>query len=187
MDVVELHRRAVDYFTTQVDAVPDDKWDAPSTCAEWTVRDLVNHVTAEDLWMPPLLAGRTIADVGAAYDGDVLGADPKRSYAEAAADALAAARVPGAMQATTHLSFGDFPGSEYAMQLFADHLIHGWDLARSSGADDTLDPELVSACADWFAEREEPYRQGGVIGPRPAEGSTGDAQTDLLAAFGRRR
>ena len=35
-----------------------------------------------------------------------------------------------------HLSFGDFPGGEYTRQLFADHLIHAWELARAIGADE---------------------------------------------------
>ena len=71
------------------------------------------------------------------------------------------------MDRTVHLSFGDFPGREYAMQLFADMLIHGWDLARAIGADEQLDPELVAALAAWFADMADAYRAAGAVGPRP--------------------
>jgi uncharacterized protein (TIGR03086 family) len=71
------------------------------------------------------------------------------------------------------------------MQLFADHLVHGWDLARAIGADERLDPELVDACARWFTEMEDGYRSSGAIGPRPEAPPGADPQTRLLAAFGR--
>ena len=41
------------------------------------------------------------------------------------------------------------PGREYTMQLFADHLIHAWDLARAIGVDERLDAGLVASCATW--------------------------------------
>jgi hypothetical protein len=70
-------------------------------------------------------------------------------------------------------------------QLFADHLIHAWDLARAVGADERLDPELIDACAAWFASMEKTYRAIGAIGDRPETPPDADAQTKLLAAFGR--
>ena len=54
------------------------------------------------------------------------------------------------MSRTVHLSFGDVTGEEYARQLVADLLIHGWDLARAIGADETLDADLVDEVAAWF-------------------------------------
>jgi uncharacterized protein (TIGR03086 family) len=83
------------------------------------------------------------------------------------------------------LSSGPTPAREYVSQLFADHLVHAWDLARAIGADERLDPELVAACADWFASMEELYRSIGAIGPRPEIPPGADAQATLLAAFGR--
>jgi uncharacterized protein (TIGR03086 family) len=90
------------------------------------------------------------------------------------------------MDRTVHLSFGDFPGREYAMQLFADHLIHAWDLARAIGVDERLDPELVGACTTWFTPMEDglPQRRRDRRAPPGPDGA--DAQTRLLAMFGRR-
>lgn len=91
------------------------------------------------------------------------------------------------MERIVHLWSGDVPGSEYAMQLSADHLIHAWDLARAIGADDELDPELVAALAPWYAEREPMYRKTGVVAARVDVRDDADPQTRLLAAFGRAR
>jgi uncharacterized protein (TIGR03086 family) len=71
------------------------------------------------------------------------------------------------------------------MQVFADLVVHGWDLARAIGADERIDAELVEACATWFAPMEEAYRSAGAIGPRVETPPGADPQTRLLAVFGR--
>jgi uncharacterized protein (TIGR03086 family) len=185
MDILDLYGRALDDFVARVRAVGGAQWAAPTPCADWDVRQLVNHVVYEDRWTVPLFAGQTIADVGDRFEGDLLGADPVTSAADAAAGARAAVAAPGALDRTVQLSFGPTPATEYAMQLFADHVVHGWDLAVAIGADPALDPECVRAVAGWFAEREDGYRAAGAIGPR-ADVSPGASEQDrLLAAFGR--
>ena len=182
-DVKTWLRDAAAGFSARVAEVGDDQWASPTPDADWDVRTLVAHVADEQLWVPPLLAGRTIEDVGDEIPADPLGDDPAGSLDHACAGMLAA--VEGVdLAAPVQLSFGEVPAEEYLMQLFADHLVHGWDLARATGQDEGLDPELVSACAAWFAEREEMYRAGGVIGPAvSADGD--DPQADLLGRFGR--
>jgi uncharacterized protein (TIGR03086 family) len=186
VEVPVLLRRSVEEFGARVGQIGDDQWEGDTPDTEWNVRDLVSHVLSENLWAPPLFAGSTISEVGDRFDGDVLGTDPHGSWRAASVHALEAADEPGAMDRTVHLSFGDFPGREYAMQLFADHLIHAWDLARAIGADERLDPELVDACTAWFAPMEDAYRGAGAIAGRPPVPDGADAQTRLLAMFGRR-
>jgi|SRR5882724_1975981 len=186
MDVQTMFQCAVAEFGARVSQVSDVQWAAGTPDQEWTVRDLVNHVVSEDLWAPPLFAGSTVSEVGSRFGGDVLGADPKRSWQTASAEAIRAAAEPGVMDRTVHLSFGDFPGREYAMQLFADHLIHAWDLARAIGAGEQLDAGLVGDCTAWFANIEGAYRSGGAIAERPPIPEDAGPQVRLLAMFGRR-
>ena len=185
MDVPAMFRAAVAEFGARVQQIGDHQWAAATPDEGWSVRDLVNHIVGEGLWAPPLLAGSTIAEVGDRFDGDVLGADPKQAWAAASAGAVQAVEADGAMDRTVHLSFGDFPGREYTLQLFADHLIHAWDLARAIGADERLDTGLVTSCASWFGAVEDAYRSAGAIAARPSVPSDADAQTMLLARFGR--
>jgi uncharacterized protein (TIGR03086 family) len=185
MDIVDLHVRACAEFAERVQAIRDEQWHSPTPCAQWDVRTLVNHLAGEDRWTVPLFDGQTIAQVGDRFSGDLLGDDPIRLCLQAIEEATATVGRPGALHRTVHLSFGETPAEEYVWQLFADHLIHAWDLARAIGADERLDPELVEACATWFAEREDLYRSAGVIGPRPPTADDADPQTALLAAFGR--
>jgi uncharacterized protein (TIGR03086 family) len=128
--------------------------------------------------------GATIEEVGDRFDGDVLGDDPAARARAAAAEAVAAVgqRIPEG--GTVHLSYGEERLEEYVQQLAADHLVHAWDLAMATGTDPTLDPELVDAVAEWFAEREEMYRSVGAIGDR-VTGAGDDAQSRLIASSGR--
>jgi uncharacterized protein (TIGR03086 family) len=184
-DIGELYERAMAAFGARVHAVRDDQWSGPTPCSEWDVRALVNHLVSENRWAPPMFEGRAIAEVGDRFEGDLLGDDPKAAWDDSAREAVAAVRDGGALDRTVHLSFGDLSGREYAMQLFADTLIHGWDLARAIGADERLGPELVDACATWFASMENVYRSAGAVGPKPELPPDADAQTRLLAMFGR--
>jgi uncharacterized protein (TIGR03086 family) len=183
MELNTLHRRAVDYWDARVAAVKNDQWGDPTPCAEWSVRDLVNHVVGEELWTAPLLRGKSIEEVGSQFDGDLLGDNPL-GRARIAADEAAAIVdeiVPGGGR--VRLSYGEEDMGEYVRQLCADHLIHGWDLAAATSGDTAMDSELVAEVGAWFAEREPMYRSAGAIGPRLS--GSGDPQSELLAGFGR--
>lgn len=183
MDVNTLYHRTVECFADRVNAVKADQWGDPTPCTEWTVRDLANHVTYENLWTVPLMEGATIKEIGDRFEGDVLGDDPIGSALAAARAAIASVAAQLPQGGIVHLSFGETPKEEYAMQLAADNLVHGWDLAVSTGGDPRMDPHLVHAITDWFDDREELYRGAGAISARRQ--LTGDAQHDLLARFGR--
>jgi uncharacterized protein (TIGR03086 family) len=185
MDITDLHRRTVEGFVATL-AQAGDRWDAPTPCPQWNVRALVNHVVGEDLWTVALMEGATIEEVGGRFDGDVLGHDPLAT-ARGAADAATIAAGSGLIAGrTVHLSFGDTPAEEYAYQLAADHLVHGWDLAAAVGGDRQFDPELVEALASWYVDREDLFRAAGAIGERPADVTPSGPQDHLLVAFGRR-
>lgn len=186
MDIVELHRAASERFGSLVRAVRPEQWSDPTPCAEWTVRDLVGHLVYENLWTVPLLSGATLEEVGDRFEGDVLGGDPVGAYTDAASAAIAAVAADGALDGTVHLSYGPESALEYTWQLFTDHLVHGWDLARAIGADETIPAPLVRACSLWFASHEDLYRSAGAVGPRiPLPREDADEQARLLAAFGR--
>ena len=184
-DVRTLHQRACEDFLATAAGVRPEQWQDPTPCEGWTVRDLVGHLAYENRWTPLLLAGMTMEEVGDRFEGDLLGDDPVGALSDAVEAALAAVAQPGVLERTVHLSFGDAPAEEYLWQLFADHLIHRWDLARATGQDERVDPELLAPLVRWFAEREQLYRAAGVIGPRAAVPDDADEQDRLLAAFGR--
>lgn len=185
MEMLELYRRSLAEWTGRVSQVRDDQWKAPTPCEDWDVRTLVNHVVYEDRWALPLFAGATIAEVGDRFEGDVLGDDPAGNAREAADESAGELAAPGAADRTVHLSYGDTPISEYVNQLVAEHIVHGWDLAKAIGAGTSMDPQTVRACAEWFAGQEEMYRDAGMIASRTEAGADAGDLERLVAAFGR--
>ncbi|MDF6046154.1 TIGR03086 family metal-binding protein [Streptomyces sp. JH14] len=186
-ELLDRHAEALRLFTDRVHAVRDDQWSAATPCTQWSVRDLVAHLTTEQLWVPPLVTeGRTVAEVGDAVDGDVLGDDPAAAWDRAAADARTALAAPGALERTVNLSYGDTAADAYCAQMISDAVIHAWDLSRAIGADERLPEELVG-----FTRREVgPYAKGlsqtGLFAPAVETTEDADPQTELLALLGRR-
>ncbi|MBX6767220.1 MAG: TIGR03086 family protein, partial [Actinomadura rubrobrunea] len=127
--ITDHFRRAVDDMTDRVHAIRDDQWHRPTPCAGWDVRELVDHVTLEDLQVPPLLAGLTAADAADLLDDALLVDDPVAAWDAAARAAVDAFSAPSAANRSVHLPFGDVLGAEYAAELVADLVIHSWDLA----------------------------------------------------------
>ncbi|MGH4028996.1 TIGR03086 family metal-binding protein [Actinomycetota bacterium Odt1-20B] len=184
--ILTRHGEALDLFTERVHAVGPDQWDAATPCADWTVRDLVNHLTVEQLWVPPLVRdGESPATVGDTFDGDMLGPDPVTSWDTAAAGAREAFGEPDALERTVELSYGATPAAFYCGQMITDLVVHAWDLSRGIGADERLPAALVD-----FAVREvTPYaaelEKSGLFATPVPPPPGADVQTKLLCLLGR--
>jgi uncharacterized protein (TIGR03086 family) len=182
---LDILRSALDGFQRRLEQVGDDQWTNRTPCADWDLRTLVNHVVGELLWVPPLLEGRTIAEVGDRFDGDVLGADPKATARDAAAALQAAASDPGAQERTVHLSFGDFSGGDYLGQIASDVVIHSWDLAKGAAGDDDLGAGVVGFVQGFLGPQIEAWRSAGAFGPAVPTADDATAQQELIASTGR--
>lgn len=181
------HSAALELFTDRVHAVGADQWDAPTPCADWSVRDLVNHLTAEQLWVPSLVRdGATIDSVGDAFDGDMLGPDPVASWDTAAAASQEAFRETGALDRTVHLSFGDTAADFYCGQMISDLVVHAWDLSRAIGADEKLPGDLVAFSVREITPYAADLAKTGLFAPAVEPPQGADVQTKLLSLLGRR-
>jgi uncharacterized protein (TIGR03086 family) len=185
-DLLELQRRAAAGFDRRLREVGDDQWELPTPCEGWTVRDLVNHLVYDNVWVPDLMGGATVEEVGDRYEGDLLGDDPVDAWERSIEAALAWFDQPGALDRTVHLSYGDESAAMYLSQRVTDLAVHGWDLARAVGGDERIDPDLVTFLWDTWKPREEMLRASGVFGEPVAVADDADQQTRLLALLGRR-
>jgi uncharacterized protein (TIGR03086 family) len=185
VDVPSLFGRSLERFGKLVHDVPADGWGSPTPCTEWDVRALVHHLVGEVAWVLPLLGGKSVADVGDDLSGDLLGDDPVASWDAGAGEALAAVNAGGAMERVIHLTRRDVSGANYTFEVFNDLAIHGWDLARAIGGDETIDDDMVAIIDERTRPMIAELKASGSYGDDvvPPEGA--DAQTRLLAMFGR--
>jgi len=179
----EQMQNAFDHFKELVDRVPADVWGNATPCQDWDVRALLNHMTAEHLWAPRLLAGESIEQVGGDYDGDVLGDDPIAAWDTAqmkSRESWAAATDDTPVE----LSSGRTSAEEYAEQMLLDLTVHAWDLARGAGI---AEGPVV---ADTVMHVLHYVRESGLVGHAPfgPEVSTDsdNPQVQLVALLGRR-
>jgi uncharacterized protein (TIGR03086 family) len=185
-DLPEVHAQALDRTHAYVERIRPEQLDETSVDDEWSVRQLLNHVVSGNLWVPELVGGKTIEEVGTRLDGDQLGTDPLAAYDASAERAARAFRGSGAMERPVAVSYGPVPGSVYCGHRFIDVLIHGWDLAVSTGQDSALDPELVAACWEVVEPQQALLAATGAFGSDVEVGPDADLQTRLLAVLGRR-
>ena len=89
------------------------------------------------------------------------------------------------MDAPCAVSYGPVPGSVYCGHRFIDVLVHGWDVAKSTGQDTTLDPALVEACWAVVEPQLEMLVGSGAFGTEVEVPDDADAETKLLAVLGR--
>jgi uncharacterized protein (TIGR03086 family) len=177
--VADRYRRLSDQLTERIAAVPDQAWSGPTPCEGWTVRDLVGHVIDVHGRFQGLV-GRSLVD-HPSVDTDPLGAwTAVRDQMQADLDDpdRAAEEYDGL------LGRSSFGASVDGFVCF-DLVVHGWDLARATGQDETLDPDKCAAMLEGMLPYDDMLRTSGQYGPRVEVPEDADVQTKLMAFIGR--
>lgn len=127
-----------------VDGVQPDQLGNPTGCTEWSVRDIVNHVTGGSIMFAECVEQGSIPDerLGQLMAGDNLGDDPKGAFGAATRKAIVAFDSPGALEKMVTLPFGTMPAG-IAMQIaIFDLMTHACDIAKATGQE-VKDAEML--------------------------------------------
>jgi uncharacterized protein (TIGR03086 family) len=168
-------------FGDVVAGVRADQWDDPSPVEEWAARDVVRHLVE---WFPSFLAAGSDVHLpaGPSVDGDPAGAwDHLQREVQAILDDPASAD-----RVLSNRHIGDVALPQAVSQFFTgDVFMHTWDLARATGQDDTLDPEVCAAMLAGMEPIEDAMRGSGQYGARVDVPDDADVQTRMLGFIGR--
>jgi uncharacterized protein (TIGR03086 family) len=176
---------ANDEFARRLRLVVPDDWRRPTPCREWDVRALVNHVIGGNVRYQLLLHGAPTEQVEATRTVDHLGDDALVSFAASADGVVASFQEKGALERIAHHATGYRTGRELLSMRILDAAIHGWDLARAIGADETLDDHIVAFLLAYTADLDLGPGQRAFA---PAEGDVphhAPPQDQLLHRLGR--
>jgi uncharacterized protein (TIGR03086 family) len=178
--IAQRYDRLAGAFAAKIDAVPTDRWDAPSPCEEWKAIDVARHVT-ETPGMFFGFIGREMGELPPVDD------DPAKAFAVSRAKVQAALDEPGVAGTEFEGLFGKQTFAEAIDRFICfDLLVHGWDLARAAGLDDTIDPadlDRLDEASQSFGDRMRgPGAFGEAVEPPPGA----DHQERVLAFLGRR-
>jgi hypothetical protein len=139
-------------------------FDMPGADQPSPLRAVVNHFAYDEAWVPDMLAGRTMDEVGRdRFDGDLLGSDPHGNVARIAAAARDAARHVTDRDATVHCSYGDVPAWDYFWQLNIARSLTAHDVAALIGVACPLSEELSRGMWEGTAPSAETWRSFGVF------------------------
>lgn len=179
----ELLAAARDRALPLVRALPDDALDAPTPCAEYDVRNLLNHLFHVVVGFQAL-AAREEADFSVTPDRLAECGDGWRARFEEETGRLVAAwAAPGADEGVAGSM--NLPARTVGAMALLDLTVHPWDLARATGRPWTPDTEGLRALEELVAVMGPTARKAGVFGesaPMPAGASAFEA---LLAGTGR--
>ncbi len=189
-EIADRYRRRADAFERKVAAVRSDQWNAPSPCEKWTARDVVGHIIDMHAVVLHHLDRRLSAAPPVAVD-------PLAAFRSARADVEAILDDPSLASRVCDTPTGTMTAAEDIDAIPGSDLpLHGWDLARATGQDDTIDPADVehhwSAITALPADLLEQYRTPGafgpgveIFGPEVRVGTDASPQNRLLGLIGR--
>jgi uncharacterized protein (TIGR03086 family) len=190
-DIVTLDARVVRATVRVVAQAGPADLARPTPCGDWTLGELLTHMTAQhDGWV-----------AAAAGDGGDLSrwqpgppaADPVKEYAGAAERVLAAFGADGVLDREFALAELSplllFPAAQAISFHFIDYLVHGWDVARSLGLDPPeYEPGLLAAALPVAqAVPDGELRKQGVVPFAPGISVAGvlSVMDQIVAMLGR--
>jgi uncharacterized protein (TIGR03086 family) len=161
--------------------VTRDQLALDTPCKDWKVADLIDHLVGGQHWARSAMEGSEMIDGGAgAAQGDYLA-----TFDAAAQAALDAFSAEGALAKTVNPGFGDMPAMALLGLSATDTFTHAWDLAKATGQDTDLEPDLAAGLLAQSRQSIQPaFRsdEGTIFGPeQPAP--EGASAADQLAAF----
>jgi uncharacterized protein (TIGR03086 family) len=185
VDGYRLLADAHDYLRAAVRGVPADAWGNGTPCADWSVRQVLNHARLDQQALVTQIVDSPPA--GDPFEpSDELAGDPVAELEVVLAAATAAWESAGRDAEAVPTPFGPVPAWLGTAAAALDAGVHAWDIARGSGQELPLTDELASGLqvpADRFVEFVR--TNFGKYGPalEAAEGSGAAAR--LLAFTGR--
>ncbi|MBF6295467.1 TIGR03086 family metal-binding protein [Nocardia farcinica] len=176
---------ALDTTAAIVAAVDDDRLTAPTPCADWDVRTVLNHLVGG---MHTFAAKLSDNDSGAGTAQGWLGSDPQAAYAAAAEIDRAAWRRPDVPTATLHLPIGPVPAPAAALVHLTELVVHGLDVAVAVDRVDLVDEEMCAHLLETMLAYRgiDPYRALGAFGAELPVEDDAPAHRKLLAYTGRK-
>jgi uncharacterized protein (TIGR03086 family) len=183
---VDILEAATAQFERTVAALPASSWGNPTPC-EITVREVVGHVVAGNVFAVRLLAGASAAEAVAGLDADQLG-DDVLSAVVATGEGQLAAFAAADHTRLLHHPIGDISFETFVRFRLGELVVHAWDLANGADLDPSLDATVVDGLWAMVSPHLDEMRAMGAFGEGPSGTLPADAplQTRLLDAFGRR-
>jgi len=167
-----------------VDGVGSEQWQEKSVCDKWSVRDLVEHLAGGAALTAAVLRGED-AHARPTYE-DTSEHELTVQFRQASQAVLLAVEEPGALEQTVRVGMGPVPGSVAAHLALVEAIVHGWDIATSTGQSVRFEEDVVTEALEFSRGMMEqiPPGRSPFAEPFPV-GEDASAMEQLLGLLGR--
>jgi len=147
MEPIEQLSYILPTLNATVDRIQTMQMDDPTPCSNFTVRGVLDHMMVLGGMFAYQFRGEVAPEQEAPGVYDRV---PAAEFRVLMDDLLDAVKSPGAMGRTIATPMGEMPGETFARLVAFDGLVHGWDLASSTGQRFEV-PPAVTCAVDEFA------------------------------------
>jgi uncharacterized protein (TIGR03086 family) len=188
--LLEQDRAAVLATVDLVDCLRPDDLARATPCGDWTVAELLAHLTGQQLGFAAAAAGHG-GDL--AHWAPVWTAEPISGYRQACTDVLTAFAAPGVAEREFVLpeirEGRGFPAAQAISFHLLDNVVHAWDLAASLALACPLSAELIDTAlqiARQVPDGPERLEPGAAFAPGlPADDEQNGPLETMLLLLGR--
>jgi uncharacterized protein (TIGR03086 family) len=175
LDYLDLYKRSSGWAAEKVAGAASSDLGGSTTCSDWTLRDLFNHMLETQRYFAAAGRGEQASPPGQTPP-ETLTDDPRADFEQVREEVIGVFSEEGVVEKT-------MPALGIA---FADALLHGWDVATSTGQDATMPDGLAAAAYQTIHGRFSDEQRKGVFDPEVPVGDDASDQQRLLAYTGRR-
>jgi uncharacterized protein (TIGR03086 family) len=174
-DLVDLYDRATAWTASKIPAAAK-QLDAKTPCEKWTVKDLLNHIVGVQKLFEDGATGKSPSGPPAGMPPEVISDDPAADYEAGRKGVVDAYKQDGAVdKGAMILGIG-----------VVDQLVHGWDLAKATGQDETMPEDIAEvAFSTVNGMMDNPEQRGDSFKPRVEVPDDANAQDKLIGYMGR--
>ena len=175
--------RALRFAEQAVTTVTDDLREAATPCPDFTVTQLVSHLTACIRWYARIPADG-VCDPTALVDEDFTGRDLTAALNEAA-DLARTAWRPEELPRVFQAPFGEITGANMTGYMVLELLSHSLDVALATGTDLHPDDDLLAMAMEVAQGMGDALRRPGMMGPEVPVPAGAPLEDQFLGLLGR--
>jgi uncharacterized protein (TIGR03086 family) len=182
MDVIELLDQGFDWTAQRVTLVRTEQLASSTPCSEWDLRHLLDHTLGSLSILTDAVSGE---DMTSRFVTDArVGSDPAQAFADVVQRAMTTWHTAGVLEGTYAIPLGPTPGRVVANINLLEVVVHGWDIAQSTGEAEEIPPVLAEPILGFARELITDETRGVGFAPELAGGETASAR--LVSFLGRR-
>jgi uncharacterized protein (TIGR03086 family) len=185
MELTEIMATAARAALDVARNVKADQLSLPTPCTDWDVRTLLNHIMFWSAFRSEMAARKETPPSEQEGEVDYVIDGWLGTFERQLNRAVAAWAEPGALQGETGLAGGSSPAPLIATMIVGELVVHGWDLARATGQELAVAPEVAEVTHAGVVDFAEQAREYHIFGDPVPVPEYAPLLTRTLALTGR--